>query len=154
MNLPPLGKNSSQSFLASSLRESPCDFRNLVILHLSQPIPLLAWGDFFECCFEQSSKLKARTSLLPVFSEKRRSSFKFEHGALKQLSKMSLQMELAVQSHCPRGLQYPKQSERRVTGSRLLPGFYTSTQDHCNNNLLYSRVLVMVGFWFVMPQHS
>ena len=28
-----------------------------------------------------------------------------------------------LQSHCTRGLQYPKQSDRRLTGSRLLPGF-------------------------------
>jgi len=47
------------------------------------------WGKIFE-----SSKLKARTSLLPRFSEKRRSSF--ELWALKQHSKMSPQVELAV----------------------------------------------------------
>ena len=40
----------------------------------------------------QSSKLKARTSLLPRFSEKRRSSF--DLWALKQLSKMSPQVGL------------------------------------------------------------
>ena len=42
----------------------------------------------------ESSKLKARTSLLPRFSEKRRSSF--ELWALKQHSKMSPQVGLAV----------------------------------------------------------
>jgi len=42
----------------------------------------------------QSSKLKARTSLLPRFSEKRRSSS--ELWALKQHSKMSPQVGLAV----------------------------------------------------------
>ena len=47
------------------------------------------WGVIFE-----SSKLKARTSLLPRFSEKRRSSF--ELWALKQRSKMSPQVGLAV----------------------------------------------------------
>jgi len=47
------------------------------------------WGDIFE-----SSKLKARTSLLPRFSEKRRWSF--ELWALKQHSKMSPQVGLAV----------------------------------------------------------
>jgi len=30
-----------------------------------------------------------------------------------------------LQPHCTRGLQYPKQSNRRLTGSRLQPGFYT-----------------------------
>jgi len=30
-----------------------------------------------------------------------------------------------LQSHCTRGLQYPKQSDRRLTWSRLLQGFYT-----------------------------
>jgi len=47
------------------------------------------WGVIFE-----SSKLKARTSLLPRFSEKRRSSF--ELWALNQQSKMSPQVGLAV----------------------------------------------------------
>ena len=48
------------------------------------------WGDIFE-----SSKLKARTSLLPCFSEKRHSTF--ELWALSfELSKMSPQVELAV----------------------------------------------------------
>jgi len=47
------------------------------------------WGDNFE-----SSKLKARTSLLPYFNEKRRSSF--ELRALKKHSKMSPQVGLAV----------------------------------------------------------
>ena len=49
----------------------------------------LTWGDIFEI-----SKLKARTSLLPRFSEKRGSSF--ELWALKQHSKMSPQVGLAV----------------------------------------------------------
>jgi len=47
------------------------------------------WGDIFE-----RSKLKARTSLLPRFSEKRRSSF--ELRALKLYSKISPQVGLAV----------------------------------------------------------
>ena len=47
------------------------------------------WGDIFE-----SSKLKAITSLLPRFSGKRPSSF--ELRALKQHSKMSPQVGLAV----------------------------------------------------------
>jgi len=47
------------------------------------------WGVIF-----QSSKLKARTSLLPSFNEKRRSSF--ELWALKQHSKMSPEVGLAV----------------------------------------------------------
>jgi len=47
------------------------------------------WGVIFE-----SSTLKARTSLLPRFDEKRRSSF--ELWALKQHSKMSPQVGLAV----------------------------------------------------------
>jgi len=47
------------------------------------------WCDIFE-----SSKLKARTSLLPRFSAKRRLSF--ELRALKQHSKMSPQVGLAV----------------------------------------------------------
>jgi len=50
------------------------------------------WGDIFE-----SSKLKDRMSLLPRFSEKRRSSF--ELWALKQHSKMSPQVGLAVHRH-------------------------------------------------------
>jgi len=51
------------------------------------------WGDIFE-----SSKLKARTSLLPHFTEKRLSSF--ELWALKQHSKMSPQVGLAVYTSC------------------------------------------------------
>jgi len=47
------------------------------------------WGDIFE-----SSKLKARTSLLPRLSKKRRSNF--ELWALKQHSKMSPQVGSAV----------------------------------------------------------
>jgi len=43
-------------------------------------------------------KLKARTSLLPRFNEKRRSSF--ELGDLKQHSKMSPQVGLAVPATC------------------------------------------------------
>jgi len=53
------------------------------------------WGDIFE-----SSKLKARTSLLPRLSEKRRWSF--DLWALKQHSKMSPQVGLAVYRR-PRG---------------------------------------------------
>ena len=49
------------------------------------------WGVIFE-----SSKLEARTSLLPRFDEKRRSSF--ELWALKQHSKKSPQVGLAVLS--------------------------------------------------------
>jgi len=50
------------------------------------------WGYIFE-----SSKLKARTSLLPRFSKKRRWSFELrELRALKQHSKMSPQVGLAV----------------------------------------------------------
>ena len=49
-------------------------------------------------CHFESSKLKAQTSLLPRFSEKRRSSF--ELWALKQHSKMSPQVGLAVPVHC------------------------------------------------------
>jgi len=49
------------------------------------------WGDIFE-----SSKLKAWTSLLPRFSEKRRSSF--ELWALKRYSKISPQVGSAVPS--------------------------------------------------------
>jgi len=45
----------------------------------------------------QSSKLKARTSLLPRFSEKRRS--RFELWALKELSKMPSHVGLAVFIH-------------------------------------------------------
>jgi len=52
-------------------------------------------GDIFE-----SSKLKAWTSLLPRFSQKRRSSFELQ--ALKQHSKMSFQVGLAVLE--PRGI--------------------------------------------------
>jgi len=55
--------------------------------HLSH----LGW-DFRKLC--QSSKLKARTSFLPRFSEKRQSSF--ELSDLIELSKMSSQMGLAV----------------------------------------------------------
>ena len=47
------------------------------------------WGDIFE-----SSKLKARSSFLPRFSEMRRSSFELQ--ALKQHSKMSPQVGSAV----------------------------------------------------------
>jgi len=57
------------------------------VLHTCTANP--TWGDIFE-----SSKLKARTSLLPRFSEKRRSSF--ELWALKQHSKMSPQVGSAV----------------------------------------------------------
>jgi len=42
----------------------------------------------------QSSKLRARTSLLPRFSEKRRSSFRL--WCLKELSKLSRQVGLVV----------------------------------------------------------
>ena len=49
------------------------------------------WGVIFG-----SSKLKARTFVLPRYSEKRRSSF--EPWALKQLSKMSPQVGSAVQT--------------------------------------------------------
>ena len=50
------------------------------------------WGDIFE-----SSQLKARTSLLSCFSEKRRLSF--ELWALKQHSKMSPQVGSAVSTY-------------------------------------------------------
>ena len=33
-----------------------------------------------------------------------------------------------LQSHCTRGLQYPMHSVRRLTGSRLMPGFNTKRQ--------------------------
>jgi len=51
------------------------------------------WGDIFDLLF-QSSKLKARTSLLPRFSEKSRSSF--EPWVLKELWKTSPHVGLAV----------------------------------------------------------
>ena len=51
-------------------------------------------GWHFQKLKAQSSKLKGRMSLLPRFIEKRRSSFEF--WALKQHSKMSPQVELAV----------------------------------------------------------
>ena len=74
-------KLSSKESPVSSLRRRPL-FTNLKnrFEHVELPAKLLdyftrstanpTWGDIFE-----SSKLKARTSLLPRFSEKRRSSF-------------------------------------------------------------------------------
>jgi len=59
------------------------------ILHVSIVTANPTWGDIFE-----SSKLKARTSLLPHFSQKRRWSF--ELSALKQHSKMPTQVGSAV----------------------------------------------------------
>ena len=56
------------------------------------------WGDIFE-----SSKHIARTSLLPIFSERRRSSF--ELWALKQHSKMSPQ-GWSEETPPPRGVSY------------------------------------------------
>jgi len=43
---------------------------NIAKKTLTTPVGTVIWGDIFE-----SSKLKARTFLLPRFSEKRRSSF-------------------------------------------------------------------------------
>jgi len=59
------------------------------LLSFSKSTANPTWGDIFE-----SSKLKARTSLLPRFSEKRPSSFELRD--LKQHSKMSPQVGLAV----------------------------------------------------------
>ena len=65
------------------------------------------WGDIFE-----SPKLKARTSLSPRFTEKRRSSF--EHWALKHFSKISRQVGLSVY------LGHPATSLKKKTNYRAL----------------------------------
>ena len=84
------------------------------------------WGVIFE-----SSKLKARTSLLPRFSEKRLLSF--ELWALKQHSKMSPQVGLAVhpsaEGLCPCGsgtflISYTSLSIREVI-SLLMASIYS-----------------------------
>ena len=76
------------TFVSGSSAERDLQRQNKNIQNCVQPIPL---GVTFS---NAVSKLKARTSLLPRFSEKRRSSF--ELWALKELSKMSPQVGLAV----------------------------------------------------------
>jgi len=66
-------------------------YRARLYVHMCTANP--TWGDIFE-----SSKLKARKSLLPRFSKKGRSSF--ELWALKQHSKMSPQVGSAVNVEC------------------------------------------------------
>ena len=81
------------------------------------------WGTFLSCTAHptwgvifESSKLKARKSLLPRFSEKRRSSF--ELWASKQHSQMSPHMGLAVLSSLCQSEISLCQSERDAQSER------------------------------------
>jgi len=74
----------------------------------------LTWGVIFE-----SSKLKARTSLLPRLSEKRRSSF--ELWALKQHSKMSPQVGSVVHQERSQVVCGNKEVRKRLTDSNSTP---------------------------------
>ena len=82
-----------------------CDMIKLHMLLLHMPLHKVTrrietWLEVLQSiplgvtCSKAVSKIKARTSLSPRFSDKRRSSF--EVWALKELSKMSPQMGLAV----------------------------------------------------------
>jgi len=84
-------QKSSQDSALQPFDMPQIEYQTLVwLLRMSTACtPDPTWGDNFE-----SSKLRARTSLLPRFSEKRRSSF--ELWALKQHLKMSPQVGSAV----------------------------------------------------------
>jgi len=81
------------------------------------------WGDIFE-----RSKLKARTSLLPRFSEKRHS--RVECWVLKQHSKMSPQVGLTVLKNNPavKSAYIPHTHIHRLTQSRWTPGPFPETK--------------------------
>jgi len=100
-------------------------FRKLTYAHLPTTHTATAnptWGDIFE-----SSKLKAQTSLLPRFSEKRLSSF--ELWALKQHSKMSPQVGLAIHFESSHKL-YMYMLICRKTSASTPPIVYTHTHTH------------------------
>jgi len=80
------------------------------------------WCDIFE-----NSKLKARTSRLPRFSEKRRSNF--ELWALKQHSKMSPQVGLAVLAMHFNALQH---SCKALRGTATHCNALQCAATHCN----------------------
>jgi len=81
------------------------------------------WGDIFE-----SSKLKARTSLLARFSENRRSSC--ELWALKQHSNVSHQMGLAVVFKMSSELRFSKVSSIVIVFSKLRSELTSKNHGH------------------------
>jgi len=78
----------------------------------------------------QKSKLKARTILLPRFSEKRRSSF--DLWALKELSKMSPHVGLAVQ---------------KAVASRYITYIFVNSWQSCEGTLAEKVPYLMPTIW-------